>query len=74
VSKNVDISILQLYYLFYSAEMLILMFNNNKYSLESHLVSLYTDLQKYFNKVEEEPTDQPPVRHFDPGAPLAVAD
>ena len=40
-SKNVYISILQLYYyLFYSAEMLILMFNNNKYSQESHLVSL----------------------------------
>jgi len=47
-SKNVDISILQLYYLFYSAEMLILMFNNNKYSQESHLVSLLYRPPKIF--------------------------
>ena len=52
--------------------MQMLMFNKNNTLKKAFSQSVIQTSKKFLTTAEEEPTDQPPVRHFDPGAPLLV--
>ena len=49
----------------------MLMFNKNNTLKKAFSQSVIQTSKIFLTTVEEEPTDQPPVLHFDPGAPLS---